>query len=85
MIKSIEIVGLFGRFNYRIATMPGGITILTGPNGFGKSTILKIISALSTSDLMYFLQLEFKTITINFDRLNRKVRKQSLPHFFVSA
>lgn len=67
MIKSIEIVGLFGRFNYRIATMPGGITILTGPNGFGKSTILKIISALSTSDLMYFLQLEFKTIAINFD------------------
>lgn len=66
MIKNIKIAGLFGRFSYSIDTMPGGITIITGPNGFGKSTILKIINALSSNDLAYLLQLEFKQIVITF-------------------
>lgn len=67
MIKTIRIRNLFRRFDYSIDTMPNGITIITGPNGFGKSTILKIINALSCSDLLYFLQLEFKQINVVFD------------------
>ena len=54
MIKTIDIVRLFGRFNYYIATKSDGITIITGPNGFGKSTILQIINALSNSNLAFF-------------------------------
>lgn len=67
MIKTINITGLFGRFNYSIDTMPDGITIITGPNGFGKSTILQIINALSTGDLAYLLKLEFKKIVVLFN------------------
>lgn len=44
MIQSIQTNNLFGRFNYNISTKLEGITIITGPNGFGKSTILRIIS-----------------------------------------
>ena len=40
MIKSIQLHKLFGRFNYNISMKSGGVTIITGPNGFGKSTIL---------------------------------------------
>ena len=67
MIKTIIIKDLFRRFDYSIDTMSDGITIITGPNGFGKSTILRIINALSCSDLLYFLQLEFKQINVVFD------------------
>ena len=42
MIKSIQLHELFGRFNYNISMKSGGVTIITGPNGFGKSTILRI-------------------------------------------
>lgn len=70
MITSIEIHNLFGRFNYKISTKTGGITIITGPNGFGKSTILKIINALSNGDILYFNDLDFSHLTVKFD--NRK-------------
>lgn len=33
MISKICIKNLFGRFDYDIVAKPGGITIITGPNG----------------------------------------------------
>ena len=54
MISCLEIKKLFNRFDYTIELQRNTITILTGPNGFGKSTILKIISALSSTNVMFF-------------------------------
>lgn len=68
MIKNLCIEQLFGRFNYNIALKPNGITIITGPNGFGKSTILKIIDALSKGKIQYFIGLDFSKIEITFDK-----------------
>lgn len=31
-----EVKKLFGKFNYKLKLKENGITILTGPNGFGK-------------------------------------------------
>lgn len=67
MIKRININGLFGRFNYVISTNPNGITIITGPNGFGKSTILRIINAISNANLSYFFELDFSSLIVEFD------------------
>lgn len=67
MIKTVDIVRLFGRFNYYIATKSDGITIITGPNGFGKSTILQIINALSNSNLAFFCKLDFQKLSIEYD------------------
>ena len=54
LISNLKITGLFGRFNYNIELKDNNITILTGPNGFGKSTILKIILEISNLNLLYF-------------------------------
>lgn len=67
MIKTLEVVKLFGRFDYFIATKADGITIITGPNGFGKSTILQIINALSNANLAFFSKLDFKKLSIEYD------------------
>ena len=55
----IEIRKLFGRFDYRFLLLEDHITILTGPNGFGKSTIIRCLYALGNSNLKFFLELEF--------------------------
>lgn len=67
MIKNLYIEQLFGRFNYNIALKSNGITIITGPNGFGKSTILKIIDALSKQKIQYLIGLDFSKIEVVFD------------------
>lgn len=63
-MTGIQVKNLFGRFDYKISLAEGGMTILTGPNGFGKSTILKCISAASNSNLGYFFSLDFERIEI---------------------
>lgn len=62
MIKKIIIEKLFNQFNYSIELKDNGVTILTGPNGFGKSTILKSIEALNKGDLFFFEKLEFSRL-----------------------
>lgn len=63
-MKGIRIENLYGRFSYEIMLSDAGLTILTGPNGFGKSTILHIISAIANSDMTYFFDLDFSEIEI---------------------
>ncbi|MGX9727310.1 MAG: AAA family ATPase [Candidatus Electronema sp. VV] len=64
MLKKIKIEGLFNKFNYEIALKEERITILTGPNGYGKTTILKIIHAFSSKNIAFFFQLPFSEITL---------------------
>lgn len=62
MLKRIELEGLFSRFNYAFDLSDGMITILTGPNGYGKSTILQCIQAVWESELEFFYKLEFNKL-----------------------
>ena len=62
MIKELKIINLFGQFDYHIVFKDVGITIITGPNGFGKSTVLKIIESLGEKDLYDLCQFPFKKI-----------------------
>lgn len=67
MIKDIQLYELFGRFNYKISMKSDGVTIITGPNGFGKSTILRIIDALNSENIEFFMDLDFSKIVFEFD------------------
>ncbi len=63
-INKVEIDKLFGRFNYSINLdeYDRDISILTAPNGYGKSTILKIISSFASGDHYYFIRENFGCI-----------------------
>ena len=84
MISNLKITGLFGRFNYNIELKDNNITILTGPNGFGKSTILKIILEISNLNLLYFFNLEFKEIIIQCTDSNTISLKKQKNKFLVN-
>lgn len=76
MLTRIIVKQLYGRFTYDIKLKDEGITIVTGPNGYGKSTILKIIDALSSFRLFFFLELEFSEIIIIFNTNKEVVIKK---------
>ena len=67
MLESIIIKKLFGLFDYHIKfDTVDNITILTGPNGYGKTTILNIIYHFFNQNSEYFQKLNFASITFYF-------------------
>ena len=62
-----EITELFGIFNYSFDLDAEGLTLLTGVNGTGKSTILRTIDAISTGNWFALLEIPFKSLTLGFD------------------
>lgn len=66
-IKKIIVNELFGVFRHEIELKDGGITIVIGENGLGKTVILEMLNALFRKDYVYFESLEFGNIRIEFD------------------
>jgi len=67
-LKSIDVTGLYGVFNHRIPMDHAqGVTLLHGPNGFGKTVILKMIAAAFRSDLGIFTKAPFNKFEMTFD------------------
>ena len=83
---TLTIKGLFGHFNYEIPLygldnsdgipMSSGVTILTGPNGYGKTTILRMLEAVSKGDLEFFVNLKFEKIALRKNDVDDKLTIQ---------
>ncbi len=90
-VKEISVNGLFGTFNHTIPlTNPDRITILHGPNGFGKTVMLKLIASLIDDDLSIFEQIPFTTLCIRLDddqvwSLRKKQTNDGRPKFTVAV
>jgi len=72
MLENIKIKKLFGLFDYHITLDTSeNITILTGPNGYGKTTILNIIYHFFNQQFSYFQKLNFESISFEFSENER--------------
>lgn len=67
MLREISVKGLFGRFNYRVRLKDGGVTVLTGPNGFGKSTLFSLIAAVANRDRKALFSMPAREFSLSFD------------------
>ena len=66
-IKEIEIRSLFGYFDHKIPLKTDDrITIIHGPNGVGKTTVLRLISDLFKRQFLSMLVTPFDRIVIRF-------------------
>ena len=66
MLKSFYIKGLYGLYTYRLE-LNRGVFIITGPNGFGKTTILNSINAIYDCEFWRFFFLKFDVLCASFD------------------
>ncbi|OFJ79010.1 hypothetical protein HMPREF2844_06030 [Neisseria sp. HMSC072F04] len=64
-IKSLRINKLFNRFNHTIDFKNENITIITAPNGHGKTVCLKILDAIFNQKFIYLSKLEFSSIELH--------------------
>lgn len=70
MLNKIEIESLYGLYNYSLDFTQGEdkrLKIITGPNGYGKTTVLQLIYALFCKDTEVFYQIPFSRVTFFVD------------------
>ena len=66
VLNRIEIAGLFGHYTYDLPLRAGlrkKICFLTGPNGYGKSTILRLVYAFLKMDVATLLAIPYDSLT----------------------
>jgi energy-coupling factor transporter ATP-binding protein EcfA2 len=67
-LTRIQVTGLFGLFNHTIRLrLNDRITIIHGPNGFGKTAILQMTQALLTNQFSTFRRMPFHSFSVSFD------------------
>ena len=67
-IEQISIEGLFNRFNHHITFAPHEhVAIMIGPNGYGKTTVLKILDTLFNNPPHHLILFPFARLEIAFD------------------
>ena len=67
-IERITVDGLFGRFNHDLVFNPNEhITIMIGPNGYGKTVILRIIDTLFNKSPQGLVAFPFARLKVAFD------------------
>lgn len=69
--------GMFGQFDYLLnfGNISDNVTILTAPNGYGKSTILKILDKFFNKKFDSLLDESFNFFELEFDDIKVKVEK----------
>ena len=79
MLKQLEIVNLFGQYTYKLPFIAGqrkDICFLTGPNGYGKSTVLQLIAAFMSADTRPFVQIPFDVLTFYLNNYRVVMRQE---------
>jgi predicted ATP-dependent endonuclease of OLD family len=70
-IKQISIHGLFGIFDHVIPlNLCDRITIIHGPNGFGKTVVLRVLNALFEGAYTILAEIPFREFCVEFDNGN---------------
>ncbi|UXY09683.1 AAA family ATPase [Kosakonia sp. ML.JS2a] len=65
-IKAMIVQGLFGRLDYNLILESQDISIITGPNGYGKTMLLRIIDSILKNDYKNLSSIKFKSIYLSF-------------------
>lgn len=67
-IRQISVTNLFGKFNHSVQlNLTDRITIIHGPNGLGKTALLKLINALFTRDYFVLSSIPFGALYVDFE------------------
>jgi predicted ATPase len=76
-VKNIAVKGLFGVFNHEIPLQSADrVTIIHGPNGFGKTVMLRMIAALIQGNMAIFEHTPFNEFSITLDDdISRVIRR----------
>ncbi len=65
-LRSVKVSGLFGYVDHLVTVAPEAPTVITGPNGTGKTHVLRLIDASLNTDVRYLLEAPFESMILDF-------------------
>ena len=75
-LKTVSVTGLFGMFDHTVDIRPEGLTFIHSPNGYGKSTFVKMVYLVLKGDIGELLEIPFVRMDLTFtDETNIIVEK----------
>ena len=75
-LRELRVFRLFDHFDHTVKiNNEEKITILTAPNGYGKTVLLKIIDAIFNANFRFLLSLDFSYIEARFDAAILKISR----------
>lgn len=75
--QELRIDSLFGIFTFEV-TVKGQVTIIHGPNGSGKTTVLRMLSGLLTKNFAVFSEVRFKEFSVLFSNMQRLIVRKRI-------
>lgn len=66
-IRKVKVEGLFGIFSHVISFEKGGISLIIGENGVGKTISITMIESFFNKKFDFFLEIDFLSLEIVFD------------------
>ena len=75
-IKKLIVRGLFHTFDHEIRFNNGGVVIIIGENGIGKTTLLQIINSIFTKKFDFLFSIDFDSIEIDFTEVVWIIKKE---------
>ena len=76
-IDKISVNGLFGHLNHEISLKDGGVTLLHGSNGCGKTTIFKLLQGIFTLNLEVLDEIKYDNCHIYFTNQTLLIEKRA--------
>lgn len=79
MLKKLDIEKLFGTFSYSLDFINperDALKFITGPNGYGKTTILAFINSLCKQELAIFWNTPFESLKFFFDEATLELKQK---------
>lgn len=77
-LLSVSVKGLFGQHNHTINLKPNGMTLIHGPNGVGKTSVLKLIGHALRLDVNQLARTVFDSLELSFSG-SRKLAIRRIP------
>jgi hypothetical protein len=78
-LKSISVEGLFGIFNHELPLQnQDRVTIMHGPNGFGKTAMLRMIAAVAQGDIAFFERTPFSEFRLLLEDNTRRIVRRTV-------
>jgi predicted ATP-binding protein involved in virulence len=78
-VTHVNVTGLFGIFNHPIDfKLDDRITIIHGPNGYGKTIVLKMIEGILSGSYAIFSKVPFSSFELHFDDQSKVIVRRDL-------